>query len=144
MHPFEDSDFTMEKFKEAYTANLVNGIGNLTSRIMKMAEDYGVSLGLNKNFVTKSSPYLNTFNIHQYTNKIWAEIQELDEYIQKEQPFKKIKINEDEAKNDLKFLISRLNKIAVDLKPIMPETSKKILKAIKENKKPDEPLFPRK
>jgi len=34
---FEDSDVTMEKFKESYNANLANGIGNLTSRIMKMA-----------------------------------------------------------------------------------------------------------
>ncbi len=38
LHPFEDSPFTIEKFKEAYNAGLANGIGNLTSRIMKMAE----------------------------------------------------------------------------------------------------------
>ncbi|MFC1721155.1 methionine--tRNA ligase, partial [Patescibacteria group bacterium] len=37
--PFEDSDITMEKFNVAYNANLANGIGNLASRIMKMAED---------------------------------------------------------------------------------------------------------
>ncbi|NJO55898.1 MAG: class I tRNA ligase family protein, partial [Rhodospirillales bacterium] len=37
--PFEDGDLTLEKFKESYNANLANGIGNLTSRIMKMAED---------------------------------------------------------------------------------------------------------
>jgi methionyl-tRNA synthetase len=40
INPFEDSDFTMEKFKEAYNANLANGIGNLTARIMKLAEIY--------------------------------------------------------------------------------------------------------
>ena len=38
LHPFEDSPFTMDKFKETYNAGLANGIGNLTSRIMKMAE----------------------------------------------------------------------------------------------------------
>src|SRR5690606_35159309 len=32
--PFEDGDFTEEKFKEIYNANLANGLGNLTSRIM--------------------------------------------------------------------------------------------------------------
>jgi methionyl-tRNA synthetase len=36
---FEDSDMTMEKFKESYNANLANGLGNLVSRIMKMAQD---------------------------------------------------------------------------------------------------------
>ncbi len=39
LHPFEDSPFTMAKFKETYNAGLANGIGNLTSRIMKMAAD---------------------------------------------------------------------------------------------------------
>ena len=38
IHPFEDSDFTMEKFKDAYNANLANGLGNLAARIMQLAE----------------------------------------------------------------------------------------------------------
>jgi methionyl-tRNA synthetase len=42
INPFEDSDFTMEKFKEAYNAGLANGLGNLVSRVMKMAEKSGV------------------------------------------------------------------------------------------------------
>ena len=29
---------TVEMFKEAYNANLANGLGNLVSRVMKMAE----------------------------------------------------------------------------------------------------------
>ncbi|MDO8620214.1 MAG: methionine--tRNA ligase, partial [bacterium] len=37
--PFEDGDITLESFKEAYNADLANGIGNLTSRVMKMAMD---------------------------------------------------------------------------------------------------------
>jgi methionyl-tRNA synthetase len=36
--PFEDSPFTMDKFKDAYNAHLANGLGNLVSRVMKMAE----------------------------------------------------------------------------------------------------------
>ena len=36
--PFEDSDFTMERFKEAYNADLANGLGNLAARIMTLAE----------------------------------------------------------------------------------------------------------
>ena len=40
MHPTEDSDLTWDKMDEWYTANLVNGLGNLTARIMKMAETH--------------------------------------------------------------------------------------------------------
>ena len=38
--PTEDWDLTPEKFKEAYNANLANGLGNLVSRTLKMAEQY--------------------------------------------------------------------------------------------------------
>ena len=38
--PFEDGDFTKEKFIEVYNANLANGLGNLVSRTLKMAEQY--------------------------------------------------------------------------------------------------------
>ena len=38
--PFEDGDFSKEKFIKTYNANLANGLGNLISRILKMANDY--------------------------------------------------------------------------------------------------------
>lgn len=38
--PSEDWDLTREKFKEVYNANLANGLGNLVSRTLKMAEQY--------------------------------------------------------------------------------------------------------
>jgi methionyl-tRNA synthetase len=40
LSPFEDGDFTDEKFLESYNANLANGIGNLVSRVIKMTEQY--------------------------------------------------------------------------------------------------------
>ncbi|MCK5026882.1 MAG: methionine--tRNA ligase [Candidatus Pacebacteria bacterium] len=38
--PFEDGDFSEEKFIETYNANLANGLGNLVSRVFKMAQQY--------------------------------------------------------------------------------------------------------
>lgn len=38
--PTEDWDLTNEKFKEVYNANLANGLGNLVSRTLKMADQY--------------------------------------------------------------------------------------------------------
>jgi len=38
--PFEDGDFTREKYIEVYNANLANGLGNLVSRTIKMASSY--------------------------------------------------------------------------------------------------------
>lgn len=46
VHPFEDGDFTQEKFIEVYNANLANGLGNYVSRVSKMIETYfGGELG---------------------------------------------------------------------------------------------------
>jgi len=151
---FEDSDFTMEKFKEDYNANLANGLGNLTSRIMKMAESYGVSIDIDEERFLKDVEYkyikpldyfeVSVFDFNHVMNLIWVNISELDLYIQNEQPFKKIKENKKEAEEDIKKLLQGLYGISVSLISIMPETAKKIQQAIKENKMPSEPLFLRK
>ncbi len=137
VHPFEDTDITWERLDEWYTANLVNGLGNLASRILKMSESYGVSLG---DFAIETSTLGET--LQRTLDDIWARISNLDLYIQKEEPFKKIKIDEVGAKKDVEHLLRELCSIANQLTPFMPTTSEVILIAIRENKKPEN-LFPR-
>jgi len=74
----------------------------------------------------------------------WSFIGDLDEYIQVNQPFKVIKVDEQAGKEHIKILVQKLSIIAQRLIPIMPETAEKILSLIKENKKPETPLFLRK
>lgn len=38
--PFEDGDFTEEKFLAGYNANLAHGVGNYISRVSKMVSEY--------------------------------------------------------------------------------------------------------
>jgi len=152
INTFEDSDFTMERFREAYNANLANGIGNLTSRIMKMATMHGIELSDEEKGMTYyeaglSYENLDNFDIQAEMDDIWAAIQWLDKSIQEKEPFKKIKINPEEAKQDIKNLIYHHDQyhllgIALRLEPFMPETAKKIQEAIKQNKMP-ESLFKR-
>lgn len=144
---FEDSPFTIERFKDAYNSGLANGLGNLTSRVMTMATNYGVRLNeeeLSIKYYTEEIPDLESFDINKFINKIWIDLRSLDEYIQKTEPFKKIKVDEEGAKNDVHYLLVNLYKNALALEPFLPETSKKIIELIKENKKPETPLFLRK
>lgn len=144
---FEDSPFTIERFKDAYNSGLANGLGNLTSRVMTMATNYGVKLNeeeLSINYYTEEIPGLESFDINKFINKIWLDLRGLDEYIQKTEPFKKIKVDEEGAKNDVHYLLSHLYRNALALEPFLPETSKKIVELIRENKKPEAPLFLRK
>jgi methionyl-tRNA synthetase len=146
LHPFEDSDFTLERFKEAYNANLANGIGNLTNRILKMSEDNtdGISVDdLSFEFSDEYNQAFNEYNLQKASEIVWNKIGELDSKIQETEPFKLIKTDPESAKKIILELVEGLFDVAKMLEPILPETSEKILSAISENKKPEYALFNR-
>ena len=144
--PFEDGIFTMERFKEAYNANLANGIGNLTSRIMKMAEsniEVPIAIADFEN-MDEYFGLLNIFEISKACDFVWEKIGEMDKFIQENQPFKVVKTDKEAGQKMISELVVKLYSVARMLNPIMPETSTKIKALIKENKSPTTPLFLRK
>jgi len=142
---FEDSPFTMERFKDAYNSGLANGLGNLVSRVLTMSQNFSdLSVGSSMVLAQSVGGKLNDFEIGEAINLIWEKIAELDKKIQDTQPFKLVKTNPEEGKKIISELVSGLNEISEALVPFMPETSEKIKKLIKESKKPAEPLFLRK
>ena len=144
LSPFEDTQCTKELFKTAYNANLANGLGNLVSRILTMTEKYKVSyIGFNLKIDYKDSN-LDAFDIKKYMDSIWLKIQETDKKIQEKEPYKLFKTDFQIAKDIVCDLCGDLFIIANRLIPVMPETADKILKYLKENKKPEKPLFARK
>lgn len=142
---FEDSPFTIERFKDSYNAHLANGLGNLVSRIMKMAEGNNVTLS---NYIRSENNRIkesvDKYDIKSAMDSIWHEIMYIDGYIQEHEPFKKIKTNPEEAKKDISQLLKWLRDVAEGLTPFLPETAEKIKKLIQENRMPEKPLFPRK
>ncbi len=137
VHSTEDTDVTREYLDDAYTGNLANGLGNLTSRIMKLSETY-----LEHPVVVKHeshgtiNSFLTAFEFQKALNHIWAEVASLDVFIQQEKPW------ETKDKETINQMVSNLAHIAHSLKIFMPQTSEKILQAINENKI-TKPLFPR-
>lgn len=145
VHPFEDSDFTMEKFKEAYNANLANGLGNLTARVMQLAETY-----LKAPVKTAFAPYpeeftraLDRYEISSAMDYVWGRIQSLDQKINTAAPFKVVKVDLEQGSALIEDLVRELAIINEMLEPVLPDTSGKIIRAITTNKKPKN-LFPRK
>ncbi len=144
---FEDSPFTMERFKASYNAGLANGLGNLTSRIMKMASANltgPVNVLLDSEKLSSFFQYLNSFEISKAVDLIWLNIGEMDSFIQENQPFKLIKTDKESGERMISELVMRLYVVAKMLEIFMPEISQKIIELIKENKSPEQPLFLRK
>ncbi|MBU3668665.1 MAG: methionine--tRNA ligase [Candidatus Taylorbacteria bacterium] len=143
---FEDSPFTMERFKEAYNAKLANGIGNLTSRIMKMAEANLVGpvdvsgVQIPDTFFDICAEY-DFVKVSQF---VWSRIQSLDLFIQEKKPFSVIKTDKETGVVLIQELVIALYSVALMLQPLLPDTSKKIKECVKQNKMPVEPLFLRK
>jgi methionyl-tRNA synthetase len=143
--PFEDGDITREHFKDAYNADLANGIGNLASRIMQLAQTH-----LQEPVIVEFVPYpqeytgaLARFEIHKAAEYVWSRIQALDQKITETAPFKVVKEDVGKGRKIITELVKELAAIDLLLEPIIPETSKKIIEAIMANKKPEN-LFPRK
>lgn len=143
---FEDSPFTMERFKEAYNSGLANGLGNLTSRILTLSEKYLEKCPEipEKTDFTEYFNFFEKFDIKQATDFVWDKIGELDKSIQETEPFKVIKVDEKKGKELISSMVINLYEIAKMLNPILPETAKQIEQLVLENKKPIQPLFLRK
>ncbi len=147
LNPFEDTPMTKEMFHNAYNASLANGLGNLVSRVMTMAQnnfENPISVThinqLQENYIEAIEKY----NFQEALNIMWKKIAELDERIQKTEPFKLIKTEREIAMNIIRDLVVGVYHIAIHLEPFLPETAEKIKKLVLENKKPETPLFLRK
>jgi len=140
VHSTEDTDVTWGRLDEWYEAGLVNGLGNLVSRIMKLAEDNidettdWDTHGYNFSGYTKEK--LDEYREDLVMDYIWSKIAELDKKIQDKKPW------ETKDKKVITDLVEELGQIAYNLKSFMPKTSEKIIESIKVNKKPEN-LFPR-
>ncbi len=142
---FEDSPFTIERFRESYNAHLANGLGNLTSRILTLSEKYCDPFeGLPETVLAhKVDEAFGVFDLQKAMSYIWEAIAQLDSTIQQEEPFKLVKVDEAAGTEMISRHVRSLYAIAEALAPFMPTTSEKILTAIRDNKKPEISLFAR-
>jgi methionyl-tRNA synthetase len=146
----DDSDISEEKLLQAYNADFANGLGNLIARVAKLCE---LSNYVNKistpNFIEREYIYkedLLEYKFNQALEAIWIEIESLDIEINKQKPWELIKIDSGITRlhKHLDRYVVEILKIAVLLKPFLPQTSEKIEKQFKGPKiTVQKPLFPR-
>lgn len=82
-------------------------------------------------FDQQFSDYLEKREIQKAADWVWQKIKAADEYIAKEEPFKKIKIDAGAGLKDIHYLLEQLQLIAYHAQPFLPDAAEKILVALK-------------
>ncbi len=117
----EDVDVTFEKLDINFNAKLANGIGNLCSRVAKMAEQVGLQLKEeNEKIDDEFRKLMDNFDLNQALKYIDQEVSDLDKFLAKETPWKK---EGAEKVNILTTASQKIRKISVLLSPFMPATT---------------------
>lgn len=136
-----DGDFSNDRFKEIYNANLANGLGNLVARVAKLCGSHNIIASEAKqSFDPKMTVHLEAFKFNEALNHIWGEITEADRKVNEEKPWE---LEGEKAKEVLEDLVQKIQHIAFNLQPFLPETAEKILKQFSSEIKSSAPLFPR-
>lgn len=141
-----DGDIKENNFVEKYNADLANGLGNLTARVITMTEKYFNS----KAPQDQPSKSANQKTPEQIITQVWLDYktafnnlaldqclkiiidftQKLDQYIQKTEPYKLIKQNRQKTAKVLYNLLESLRHIAWQIMPFMPNTANKIFEQL--------------
>jgi methionyl-tRNA synthetase len=139
----EDTDVSWEFFTEKYNADLANGLGNLVSRIIKLAEKIEAfpKAGLSDFLKPGFRKMVENLELGKGLEYIWDIIREDNKFIDDNKPWELAKNNQEKFEEVMKKLLLDLNSIADLLISFMPETSEKIKKALETKKV--EPLFQR-
>lgn len=145
---FSDSDFTWEKYEDAYNNELANDLGNLVQRLANLCKKQELA-GLDFTPIRDEEydKLMDDFYFSKAFDYVWAKVQNLNKEIDEKKPWELNKILErhDELVTILTGLAAKLLEVAYLLQPFMPETSEKITKVFTAEKilPPETPLFPK-
>ena len=128
--PFgEDGDFSEATLVERHNNELANKLGNLVSRVSSLAEKYGLEKSPahieTTKFAHQVTQHFEKLEIDKALHTIFTLVDEINEYIQKTQPWKT---------GDKKVLyeaVSAIKDATILLSPFLPETAEKISKIFK-------------
>lgn len=144
---FADSDFTWEKFDDAYNNELANDLGNLVQRLATLCRKNQLAGRSHAQYTDSAyQALMDKFEFTKATNYVWTKIQSLNKSIDEAKPWELAKHGEREALEQvLRDLTDRLLDISDLLQPLLPETADRIQEIFTATEivPPTTPLFPK-
>ncbi len=146
---FIDSDFTWEKYDEAYNNELANDLGNLVQRLATLCSKNSVS-GVSDGRGELAPEYMTLMDKFEFAKAfdyVWTQVRELNKDIDQTKPWELVKKGEtDKAQQVLRELVVKIMQTAQLLEPFLPGTSAQIYQIFGNTgiiQRPETPLFPK-
>jgi methionyl-tRNA synthetase len=148
----QDADFSKERFNSIYQSHLANGLGNLVSRVISLANKNNININSKIEIFDETEYFLNSklevlklqmskLSLHESIKSIFQVIDYCDKKINDIEPWKLIKVNPEKNKVFVYNMLYCINWISIYLYPFLPVTAEKIKNII--NSSTSEILFPR-
>jgi methionyl-tRNA synthetase len=154
----EDGDFTEEKFKLRYNADLANGLGNFASRVLTLAQTLG-EIGVSaaaanldvqnaiREVRTEVAKAMEEKRLHDAVAHIWRLVSFGDKMVGATKPWE---LEGEQKKQTLTQLVLLLDEVAHLIEPFIPGTAHSLQNCITHSgetitsvHKPEKPLFAR-
>ncbi len=141
--PFDrDGDFSLERFKERFNADLANDYGNLVSRSLTMVDKYQKGKivfpirtagdtylqGIAEGLLGRYEKAMENYQLHQGVKVAWELIRGANLYIDSHKPWLLAKdtLKKGRLAEVLHNLIEAIRQVTILLKPIMPMKTKEV------------------
>jgi methionyl-tRNA synthetase len=132
--PFADSDFSTERLRLVYNADLANNLGNLVSRLTTLCEtaEHG---GVGQEPTPEAPPgyhqSFEAYDLDKALNALWAGLDRINREIDRLQPWKAIKGGSPgRIAPHLTAWLGELHRIAYWLAPFLPNAAQTVLSAL--------------
>lgn len=134
--PSQDGDFNMNRLDDVYNSMLIWSWGNLVNRVISLCNKYEIHEWIKWNYpdwfwninLDKLNNFLEKDDTKWYLEEWYKVVQKANEFISSSEPWKKYKdeSTQEEAINDLKFLLYIVKNLAILSSPILVDGFEKI------------------
>lgn len=137
-----DGDYSQQRFVDLYTAELANGLGNLCSRVAKLAEKNELEgLTLPATFDLAYQQLMDGYNLDQALHWVVQSINDTDAWLAETKPWSQ---DPPQQKELVQTAVNRVGSIILHLQPFLPTTADRLRQHFTQSKIVSlAPLFPR-
>lgn len=126
----EDVDFTWEGMTEKYNNDLANGLGNLVSRFLKLAEKAEIDRRSHEAKRLFDPEAIDKMEFGKCLDSIWSKVRELNKFVDDNKPWELAKSDQSAFNGVMQAIHDGIADVAESLEAFLPETAEKMKKAL--------------